>query len=420
MARRGFFAELQHQAKQAEQERIRQDREIERKYQAAQREAEKAIKAEIRLQNQLEKANDAERKRIEKEALIAHQESMVLQVEEKNLQLAEIYDEIDTLLEATLGVDDYVDLNTLKVSVEHPPFSSRFAQPELPPTQDAVDPPPPVYNEPNGFKLLKALTSKAKREQKIKLAQAKYETQMVLWNETVAKNAQLNKSKLAEYDRRETERVEALEREKEVYINECSIRESEVEKQNAQVDQLITDLSYGSVDAIHEYVSIVLSNSVYPPHFPVGYSFQFDSPSAELSLRVLVPGPGDLPDIKAYKYTKSTDEITSTKLSQKACKDRYSNSVHQTAIRSLHEIFEADRRGLIKTISLEVGTETIHPATGKLDYIPFVATGAERESFIEFDLSCVIPSATLEHLGASVSKNPFGLIAADASGVRKS
>ena len=43
------------------------------------------------------------------------------------------------------------------------------------------------------------------------------------------------------------------------------------------------------------------------------------------------------------------------------------------------EVFEADRRGLIKTISLEVGTNSIDPATGRPTYIPFVITAAERE-----------------------------------------
>jgi restriction system protein len=86
----------------------------------------------------------------------------------------------------------------------------------------------------------------------------------------------------------------------------------------------------------------------------------------------------------------------------------------------MHEVFEADRRGLIKTISLEVGTETNDPATGKRAYVPFVAVAAQRATFAEFDLSAVVPLATLEHLGAAVSKNPYGLSAVDASGIRRS
>ena len=155
-------------------------------------------------------------------------------------------------------------------------------------------------------------------------------------------------------------------------------------------------------------ISLLSTISSSIPHLP------------SCGLRVLVPGPDKVPSTSAYKYTKSSDEITSTSLSQKACKDRYAGAVHQVALRSMHEVFEADRHGHIKTISLEVGTETIDPATGREVYLLFVAAGAERNSFLELDLANVVPAATLSHLGAAVSKNPFGLVAADASGIRSS
>ncbi|HEY9564096.1 MAG TPA: hypothetical protein VIR30_10040, partial [Nocardioides sp.] len=92
---------------------------------------------------------------------------------------------------------------------------------------------------------------------------------------------------------------------------------------------------------------------------------------------------------------------------------------HQVALRTLHEVFEAERRGLIQSISLEVGTETTDPATGIQGYVPFVAVAAERATFMAFDLSEVVPAATLQHLGAAASKNPLGLVPADVSGIRK-
>jgi restriction system protein len=49
-----------------------------------------------------------------------------------------------------------------------------------------------------------------------------------------------------------------------------------------------------------------------------------------------------------------------------------------------------------------------------------VATAAERDAFMALDLSNVVPAATLDHLGASMSKNPFGLLPAKTSGVRRS
>ncbi len=61
---------------------------------------------------------------------------------------------------------------------------------------------------------------------------------------------------------------------------------------------------------MEEYISIVLSNSVYPEVFPVRHEFTFDPATAELSLRCLVPGPDKVPTTKAYKYAKGPDQIT--------------------------------------------------------------------------------------------------------------
>jgi restriction system protein len=88
-------------------------------------------------------------------------------------------------------------------------------------------------------------------------------------------------------------------------------------------------------------------------------------------------------------------------------------------VRTLHEIFEADRAGKIQTITLHVATETKDPATGLERRVAFVGVGAERDSFMTFDLHNVVPAATLEHLGAAVSKNPYELVGIDeAPGVR--
>jgi restriction system protein len=220
--------------------------------------------------------------------------------------------------------------------------------------------------------------------------------------------------------RDEEKRLVSLKAERERYAQECAELESEAADNNMKLDELITNLGYGTTDAIQEYVSIVLSNSVYPDQFQVVHEFEFDPSTAELRLHVLVPGPGDIPAIKSYKYTKAADEIASTTLSQKECRDRYTGAIHQVALRSFHEVFESDRRGLIKTISLEVGTNTIDPATGQQTYVPFVIAAAERETFLAFELSAVVPALTLARLGAAVSKNPHSLVAAERSGVRRS
>ncbi|MFC1661254.1 hypothetical protein ACFL3S_07340 [Gemmatimonadota bacterium] len=417
---RGILAELNRMAKQAAREAERAQRAAERERQAAARRAEQARKAEERAAQQLARGREQERKRLEKEAKEAHAAAQTALVEEKNAELAEIYDEIDTLLQAPLDIADFVDLESLKGTAEHPPFDRTDLEEPIPAPVQLPEPPKPTLKLPSPPTGLSALFGKKKHERSVAAAKAAHERALEIWETTKTRQKTDYEKAVEDHQRREADRLQALEAEKERYAVESRAREDEVAERNAAVDKLIADLGYGVPEAIEEYVSIVLGNSVYPEHFQVKHEFSFDSATAELTLRVLIPPPGSISTIKAYKYTKTKDEISSTDLTQKACKDRYAGAVHQVALRTLHEVFEADRRGLIQTISLEVGTETIDPATGNQAYIPFIATGAERNTFVEFDLSAVVPAATLKHLGASVSKNPFALEAADTSGIRKS
>ena len=420
MARRGFFAELQHQAEVAARERAKAAKRAEQAQNAAIRQAEQARRANERAAAQRARADAADQKRLEKQAREAHIAAMEAEVERRNSELSEMYAAIDSLLAATLDVDDYVDLTTLHTVAEHPPFDRTDLEVPVPPPSPIYDPPEPVFAAPDPPKGLGGLFGKKNHEKAVAEATAAHENRVAEWQSRLAQNALAREAAASQHADKEAERVAALEVERARYAAECSAREAAAAERNAALDTLNANLGYGAVDAVEEYVSLVFSNSAYPDDFPVEHDFDFDAATAELRLRVLVPGPDKVPATSAYKYAKSSDEITATSLSQKACKDRYAGAVHQVALRSIHEVFEADRRGLIKTISLEVGTETIDPATGLEGYVLFVAAGAERDSFLELDLSNVVPAATLSHLGAAVSKNPFNLVAADASGIRSS
>lgn len=405
--RRGFFAELQHQAEIAAREQAR-----------TAREAERAQKANERVAAQRERAKAADQKRFDKEARATHVAAMEAEAESRNSELSRAYLAIDSLLAATLEVDDYVDLTKLRAVAEHPPFDRTDLEVPIPAPTPIPDPPEPVFAPPLPPKGLLGLLGKKKHEMAVAEATAAYQQAIAQWQSGLAQTELARQAAASQHAEMEAKRVAALQVERDRYAAECSAREVSAAERNEALDTLNANLGYGTVDAIEEYISIVFSNSAYPANFPVEHDFEFDAATAELHLRVLVPGPDKVPTMGTYKYTKSSDEITSTSLSQKACKERYTGAVLQVALRSMHEVFEADRRGLIKTISLEVGTETIDPATGREGYVPFVAVGAERDSFLELNLSSIVPAATLNHLGAVVSKSPYDLVAASPSGIR--
>lgn len=405
---------MQHQNRLAEQ----RQRAAAREHAAAVRRLEQAQRADERARLSAQRASEADRKRLEKEAVAAHVAAQQAEVEQLNADIAAKFDSMDTLLEATLEVDDFVDLESLRRTVEYRPFDREDLRTPIPAPAVLLDPEMPVFQPPEppaglfGRKKKLAL-AQSQAEEDFARAHAEWEQEMQL---LPAKRKKLTEQHAAQEKKRE----QALEVEFDRYKKECAQREKEVAEHNAALDQLLTNLSYGVVEAVEEYVGIVLANSVYPEEFDVEHEAQFDPENAELSLRVVIPAPDTIPTVKSYRYVKASDEIMPTALSQKDAKDRYARIVHQVSLRTLHEVFEADRRGLIQGIALEVGTTTVNPATGRDSYFPLAAVGTSRDAFSELDLAAVVPAATLEHLGAAVSKNPLGLVPVNVSGVRRS
>jgi restriction system protein len=167
-----------------------------------------------------------------------------------------------------------------------------------------------------------------------------------------------------------------------------------------------------------EYVGIVLASSVYPESFEVSYDHSFDASDRELRVTVLAPHPDAFPTTKAFRYNKTTDEITATTLPAAEVKRRYASAIAQTALRTAHEVFEADREEIIDSIALTVAVDTVDAATGHDTRIDLVRLATDRADFLPIDLARVEPTATLAHLAAAVSKNPYGLVPMANHGVR--
>jgi restriction system protein len=421
VARRGFFAEMNYQAQQAEKRRRQQVAAAARAQTAAQREVERAGAAHERALAATARSSAAQLKEAEKTAARMHAEARAAEVAAMNDDLAHTYEEIDGLLASTLAVDDYVDLESLKVTtVEHPPFDpGALATPAMP-MPPLVYPPEPVFQEPPAPKGLSgAFGGKKRHEETVAFERGKHDAARQAWQ---AHCTQVHADHVALSERRDQEerdRLAELAEAEAVYQQECRQREADAEARNEDLSKFITDLAFDVESAIQDYVGVVLANSIYPDSFPVSYDHQFDLATRELTLTVAVPEPGALPAVKEYRYVKGKDEIIPAALPAKDQKERYANAVWQAALRTLHEIFEADRAGKIHSVSLTVATSHIAPTTGLPEQVPLAVVAADRETFTTFDLANVVPQATLAHLGAAMSKSPHALTPADTgAGVR--
>ena len=307
---KGFFAEIQRQAARAARESERAHKASVRTHATAVREYEAAQKREEQARVRAQKASATEQKRLEKEAKISHEEAMKAHVDSLNSKLAGIDEELLGILAATLDVDDFVDLETFRVNAEHPPFDRSDllanSRPELP----IIDPPMPVLSEPSAPRGIMSIIGKKLHRKKILAAGERLESDTADWQATIDGNIALRENESRAYQQREQERLIALESEQNRYAAECAQREEAMAKQNEELDALIANLGYGTKEAIEEYIGIVLSNAVYPDHFPIRYGFTFEPSVAELRLRVAVLTPDEISAVKNYKYTKASDDIT--------------------------------------------------------------------------------------------------------------
>jgi len=420
VAKRSFLAEVNHQIKQAQKRDLQKQRPTERARLAAVSEA-------ARLKDNFEAARQEalnpshpDRKAGEQKLRLARDQAMQALVVAKNQNLGAAYDEIDSILAASLEVDDFVDLEQLRITVEHPPFCRPDLETPLPPLPPPSTAPEPVYVEPHPLSVLDIMLGKARRHRKqVDQAKARYVAEHQAWQASVAETELVYEKAGRQHEASDRRRLAELEHARNIYAMDCKTREAEAAESNEKLDRLIADLEAGAAPAIEDYVGIVLANSVYPDGFPVEHDFDFDPELRELTLTVWIPGPSQVPTEKEYRYVKTRGEVATSQLAQKAQKDRYTSVVHQVALRSMHEVFESDRMGWIQSISLTVAARTVNPATGLDESVRFVAVAAERESYLRINLSGVVPLATLEFLGAQVSKNPHGLTSIDVSqGVR--
>lgn len=345
-----------------------------RQHQQLRREAERAIKAAQRIAA----ANERERKRLYVEARVA-------EVAANNSGLQAHLEELDNLLAATLDVDDYIDLRRLRRTVEHPPFDPGALGSPLPPPDWRQFAPPP----PNGLSKLFG-------------GQAKYQQQLAAAQQAFGQ-AQ------AQHAAAEAERQRRLAAAHQRYQQECSKIKAEVNAHNAEVDRFAAAVAAADPTAVIEYFGMVLGNSVYPDDFPQHYRLAYVPESRQLVVEYHLPTLDVIPAVREYRYIKSRDEITTIARPAKEIKERYANLVAQVTLRTVHELFEADRFGLIDTVVFNGLVNATDPRTGRSVQPCLVTLRTTREVFTGLNLRRVEPLACLAHLNASVSKRPAEL-----------
>lgn len=291
--RRGFFAELQHQAAVAERNRQRAYAAAVREAQRQQREAERARAAAERADRAAVRADAKARMEAEREAKRLRVTAQEAQVEAMNADLESTLADVDSVLSWTLDFDDHVDLAKLRQVADHPPFTSRCQAP-IPAPAPIHAPPEPTFVEPPAPTGLGAVLGKKKHARAVELARAAFAQQHAIWQTEAAAVPIRQFEQAKRHQAAEAERNAKLAEDHANYEAECRQRQSRVDKANARLGALIAALEVGERNAVEEYFDIVFSNSVYPDPVNLGVEQSYNPAEKELKVTLALPQPADM------------------------------------------------------------------------------------------------------------------------------
>lgn len=324
-------------------------------------------------------ADERERRRLYLEARAAR-------VAAANADLQSRLDALDNLLRTTLAVDDHIDLERLKKTVRYPEFQpGELATPLRAPDWRKFAPPEPGA-------LGKMFGGEARYQQLRAEAAAAFE-------KAQAKHAAA-----------EANRQRRLAQARRRYNEHCRQLEAEVAKHNAAIDRFASALAAAEPAAVVEYFGLVLGNSVYPDDFPQRYRLAYLPEPRQIVVEYLLPTVAVIPKVREHRYVKARDEVLTTPRSTEEIRRRYVDVITQVTLRTVHELFEADRTRLVESLVFNGIVDTVHPGTGQQVRRCLVTLRTTRDVFTAINLDKVDPAACLQHLGATISARPDELV----------
>jgi restriction system protein len=348
------------------------------------------------------RTREAEKRRREAEKAAAQQrvDTALAEVDQMNRDLNERVAVLEQLLSHTLERDDYLDFETLKDSDQIPDFD---------PGPLGLPGPPPQYREP-AIELPPPLSAIARL---VPGAKKKFEERIRVAEIAHAEEVERAKAGHAEAMRKysEEERTREVRLAKARADHEAAAAElrEQAQAQHRQVDEFRRRFEEMVPDAVCAYFDLVLQRSAYPQGFPRTCRLAYVPESHQLVVEFELPGFDVVPEVSLYKYVKAKNAVVETARPMTQRKQLYASVIAQTTIRTIHELFEADRWRVVETIVFNGMVSAVDRATGK-DVRPCLVTvRTTRGTFEAIDARRVEPLACLKALSASVSKSPSEL-----------
>jgi restriction system protein len=312
--------------------------------------------------------------------------------------------DIDNILHHTLGINDAIDWETLKDRTKF-----KEANPETSLARRLAELAVPTYpKQPNESDFQPNISFfdkiiKSNKEKKILQAKESYNEAIRVWKEkclTIDKEIEAIEVKKEQIRLRVASEVTEWEIRKQIFYS------NQVNK-NLKVDELKAKYMSCDQSAVSEYCELVLVNSEYPDSFPKTFEIEYNPENRILIIEYSLPTLEDLPTLNEVKLIKN--DFKEYHISDTQLQKMYDITVYRITLRTIHEIFEADKANAIDLVSFNGWVNTINRATGRRENNCILSIQANKNEFLEIDLAHVDPKTCFKNLKGVGSSKLSGL-----------
>ncbi|HYI09857.1 MAG TPA: restriction endonuclease [Thermoanaerobaculia bacterium] len=347
------------------------------------REHERQERAHARAVRQQQRSHAAYTREMEREAKRQYFEDQFESAADQTAALQSTLDELDGILIHTLTVDDHIGFDSLRLAEYHPAWQPppEVSCPAIEPLRDAYL----AHVKPPGFFASLFPSAQVRHQEQLQAAEEAFQRAH------------------GQYRILEKQRLTAFQAAKKEYEDGRAAALLKIQQRNAEIAEFEAAYNAGEPQEIVAYNTMVLERSEYPPDLPQTFRIAHQSRSRELVVDYELPNVDVIPATADVQYVKTRDAFVEKPRKPAEVRERYQKVIAGIALRSIHEIFEADRRRHIDVITFSGFVNAVDPATGQ-DIRPYlISVRATREEFEKLDLRRVDPRVCVRNLGASVS-----------------
>lgn len=176
-------------------------------------------------------------------------------------------------------------------------------------------------------------------------------------------------------------------------------------KYNELIDEKKKQYLEKNTEAILDYCDLVLSNSQYPDYFPQSFELDYNPANCILIVDYQLPAIESLPTVKEVKYVASRNEFEEKLLSQAQINKMYDSILYQIPLRTIHELFEADKVDALSTVVFNGIVDSIDKSTGNQTTACVLSIQTGKEEFEAINLANIEPKICFKKLkGVGSSK----------------